>query len=295
MRSTLETMLPALRKAAFIPLTLIACQKGDKVPAYVEIPSVTLSTTTEQGGNSSKITDAWVFADEELVGVWELPAKVPVLRSGSSTITVTPAIKRNGFYDDRLRYPFYTSWSGTVEVEPKGSTVVQPVVEYMSQTLFWIEGFEDAGTQLNLTPASDTSLIIFDPIGHPDIVLDGTPCGGIILDQDHRYVRLYTDENFDVYGGPVFLEFDYRNDVVLTVGIQYLQGGVPRADPYLFLVPTRRDDGSMPWNKVYVDLSPVFNVGGITQRNFFFEVELPLSRNSGELYLDNIKLLRVLP
>lgn len=295
MRCTRALMPERLLFIALLVPCLSACTKGDKVPAYVDIPAVTVTTSGTQGSNTSRITDAWVFADEELMGVWELPARVPILREGVSTISVTPGIKRNGYYDDRLRYPFYTTWSGTVEARPNEAVTVNPTVTYIPQTNFWIEAFDDAGTQLNLTPASDTTLIIFDPVNHPDIVVDGTACGGIILDSERRYVRLFTDEDFTVFGGPVFLEFDYRNDVLLTLGIQFLDGSTPRADPFLYLVPTLRPDGTMPWNKVYVDLSPVFNIGGISQRNFYFEVNLPASRTSGQVYLDNIKLLRISP
>ncbi len=295
MRSSRDTMLRVLRTTPLILVTLFACKKGDKVPSYVMIPAVSVTTSTDQGSSTSRITDVWVYADEESMGVWELPARVPVLREGNSTITITPGIKRNGYYDDRIRYPFYTSWTGSVNVVPTEGVTISPVVTYIDQTSFWIEAFSDPGIQLNLTPASDTSLIIYDAATNADISVDGTNFAGIMLDDDHRYIRVYTDVGFNVFGGPVFLEMDYRNDVTFTVGIQYVENGLASSAPYLYVVPTMQADGNMPWNKIHVDLSPVFNVGGISQRNFYLEVSLPVSRMEGQVYFDNIKLLRTNP
>ena len=65
-----------------LPIALTACSKGEKVPAYLEVASVTLTTTPEQGASTSKITDAWISVDGTLIGVWELPARLPVLAEG---------------------------------------------------------------------------------------------------------------------------------------------------------------------------------------------------------------------
>src|SRR5438045_9346172 len=107
MRCPPETMIQTLRTTSLLLLSLVACKKGDKVASYVDIPVVALQATDAQGGATSKVTDAWVSVDDHFIGVWELPAHVPVLATGEHRITVVPAIKRNGTFDDRLRYPFY--------------------------------------------------------------------------------------------------------------------------------------------------------------------------------------------
>ncbi len=287
-------MIKTIRLLPVLILILIACKKGDKVPSYLDIPSVGLITSDVQGSATSKITDVWVYADEELMGVWELPARVPVLREGTSTIRVTPGIKRNGMFDDRLRYPFYTSWTSGVDLELKEVSTISPEVSYTSQANFWIEGFEEAGSALSVTENSDTTLIRFTPVEHPDVVLNGSPCGGFILDGAHPYIRLFTTEDFQMTGGPVFLEMDYRCNMVFTVGVLLNSGGQPQALPYVFVVPTLHDNGTSYWNKMYIDLSPVFNQA-VTQRNIFFEATLPEDLSLGHVYLDNIKLVRNTP
>lgn len=274
---------------------LIACTKGDKVPAYVEIPAVTMTTTSGQGGATSKITDAWVTVDERLIGVWELPARIPVLGEGRQVIGVTPAIKRNGAFDDRLRYPFYRTWSAEVELRREGTTAIAPTTSYIDQALVWQEGFEDPFSLITAAPGSQVQLQRFTPATNPELVfLENSPCAGLLLDATNRYARIETDEDFVSYGGPTFLELDHRSDLLITVGIKYVASGIVRSEPFIYLPPTHRSDGTMPWNKVYVDLSPLFNTA-VSQRDIFIEAELPASRSEARIYLDNIKLLRLQP
>lgn len=276
-------------------LLSMACAKGDKIPAYLTINSIALDAGPAQGGNTIRATDAWVFADEELIGVWELPARVPVLRDGNTTIAVIAGVKNNGMYDDRLRYPFFTRWTEEVSVVPAAATALQPVVRYVPQAQFWIEDFGDAGTQLIRMPNSDTTLLLFNPDSHPNDVLNGTTCGGFVLDATKRRVRLRTDQAFAATGGPLYFEMDYRNDVQLTLGLRYLAGGVITEEPYVYIAPTLRPDGSMPWNKIYIDLAPRFNLAGISQRDIYLEATLPSGSTSGRAFFDNLKVVRSSP
>lgn len=285
---TYSTLCPFL-----LAIVLGGCAKGDKVAGYIEVPSVALVTDGAQGSATSKITDAWVSIDEELIGVWELPARIPALKEGVHRVTVVPAIKRNGTFDDRLRYPFYASWSADVALNPEGTALLAPQTTYIPETEFWIEGFEDPFSRLITAAISDTTLLRFTPTTDPDLTfLDNSPCGGFRLDAGHRRIVVNTDEDFDVPGGPVFVELDYRSDVWLTVGALYRLDGAQAATPWVVVAPTLKENGSMPWNKIYIDLSPVFNTP-ITDRDVYIEAELPADRSSGQVYLDNFKLLRI--
>lgn len=284
-------MIPPLRVASALLFPLFACTKGDKVAAFVDIPAVTVQASEAQGGSTSKVTDAWVSVDEHFIGVWELPARVPVLAEGNHTITVVPAIKRNGMFDDRLRYPFYNAWSGNTQLVKEGTATVEPVSTYLNATEFWVEPCSDPIGRLNTTADSDTLLL---PPFLPDPPLDNTTCRGFALDAAHPYIRVYTDEDFEVYGGPVFLELDYRTNMYLTVGVLYNYNGNPGADPWVIVAPTLKSNGSMPWNKIYIDLSNAFNLG-ITERDIFIEASLPSGQATATAYIDNLKILRLTP
>ena len=275
------------------PIVLAACSKGEKVPAYVEVDAVSVTTTPEQGASTSKITDAWISLDGTLIGVWELPARLPVLAEGEHSITVVPAIKRNGMFDDRLRYPFYTSWSGNASLFREGTATVTPSVTYIEQTEFWIEDSQDPFSRFTVTEDSDTTLLRFTPADNPEVVfVDNTPCSGFRLDSEHPRIRIHTDEDFEVYGGPIFLELDHRSDVVITVGVLYSYSGTSYAEPWVYITPTLKDNGSMPWSKIHIDLSTPFNTA-IAERDIYIEASLPDGQSSGQVYFDNFKFLRI--
>ena len=274
-----------------LPFFFSACKKGEKVPSYLEIPAVTVL----QGDDTltSKITDVWVYADQQLLGSWELPARIPVIAEGSTFIQVSPAIKRNGMFDDRDRYPFYTWWSGYVDLQAKGSTTILPNVTYMDELDVWQETFEEPGFQLVVSEASDTTLLRFTPTDHPEVqqLPGSTAAGGFVLDQAHPYLRAYSDQDFAPTGGPMYLEIDFSTNVQLTIGVLYVDGGAPVATPFVYLTPTASSTSILPtWNKVYIDLSPVFNLG-ISQRDFYIEASAPAG-GIAHVYLDNIKLVR---
>lgn len=276
----------------FVSLLLGACTKGDRVPAYLEIPSMSVEGAIEQGLATSRITDAWVTVDDRLVGSWELPARIPILAEGQRRIGIVPAIKRNGAFDDRLQYPFYTTWTQTLALDREATVSVAPIVRYQENINFWIEGFDDTSVKLSTTSSSDTTLIRYLPAERPDLpYLEGTPCGGFVLDSSNPYIRLYSDENLGGATGPVFLEIDYRNNLSFVVGVIYTQNNVENALPLVVMVPTRRSNGTMPWNKAYIDLSALFN-SSVGNRDFYLEAQLPSDIASAEVYFDNIKLVR---
>ncbi len=271
----------------FLSVFAAGCRKGDNVPAYLEIPRIEV-VNANGTPISSKITDAWVYADDDLLGVWEIPARIPVLSEGNTRIQIQAGVKRNGMFDDRAAYPFYTWYEGTVDLARTASTTLVPQVSYTANTDLWTEAFEDAGMQLQVTEESDTT---FDRFNEPPFQFEGTAVGGFILDQQRPYIRVYTDEDFSTNGGPVFLELDYSTNVVLTIGVLYTSNGVSTGSSYVYLVPTAGGDGSTPsWNKVYIDLSPVFN-SNISQRDIYFEAWAPTG-GTARVFLDNIKLVR---
>lgn len=284
-------MFSALRKAPLVLLLLAGCSKSETVPAYLEIPSVVLSTTPEQGVATSKVTDVWVSVNDRLVGVWELPARIPIIGEGSNRITVVPAIKRNGMYDDRLRYPFFASWSGNVEFSEQTTVSIAPTTSYFNTTDIWIESFDDIGTLVEPSDPADT-LLRFTYEEHPTLVRDDTPCGGARLTSSNPSVRIQTDQDFVGASGPVFLELDFSTDVQLVVGVRYNNAGFDIAEPVVVLTPTTPNGNSPIWNKVYIDLSALFNTGAVNERDIYIEGALSSSMSSGLFLVDNIKLVR---
>lgn len=281
----------ALKFAPWVLLALVGCRKTEDVPAYVEIPAYTMATAPGQGAPSTKITDVWVTVNGDFTGVWELPARIPALAAGEASISVVPAIKRNGLFDDRLRYPFYSTWEGSADLAPGTSSTVAPVTAYLPGLNFWLEPFDAAGTLLNAATPEDT-LLIFRAETDPGLVRDGSPVGGVELTAVNSVARLVTGEEFERATGPVFLELDYSTDVELDIGLRYAQGSFVAEERYVTLVPTTGNGRSPVWNKAYIDLSTLWNTSSVTARDLFFEARLASGQSSGLVLLDNIKIVR---
>ncbi|MES2398217.1 MAG: hypothetical protein V4549_19535, partial [Bacteroidota bacterium] len=109
----------------FIVTTFISCElynPAEPIPAYIRIDKIDLATIPGQGTDSHKITDAWVYIDEQLIGCFELPATFPVLYEGSHQVKIAPGIKVNGIAATRSPYPFFNPNTQVVSFQ-KGATV----------------------------------------------------------------------------------------------------------------------------------------------------------------------------
>ena len=73
----------------------------DEEPMFIEVNSVGLETTFEQGTNRHNIVDIWPSADGQSIGVFELPITFPVVGNGPTTTMFYQAgINRVGQGDD---------------------------------------------------------------------------------------------------------------------------------------------------------------------------------------------------
>jgi hypothetical protein len=97
----------AYRYLLFLGLILSACVKNNPDPAWLEVTEWTLeanpSLSGEDGQLTHNITDAWVYVDEQLIGVFEVPFKIPILKEGSASIRLYPTIRVNGIAATKMR------------------------------------------------------------------------------------------------------------------------------------------------------------------------------------------------
>jgi hypothetical protein len=75
-----------------------AINPAEKVPTYIQIDSVQVlnMVPAKHGSVSHKITDVWVYYNLQLLGAFELPAKIPVLADGKGQLQVVAGIWDNG-------------------------------------------------------------------------------------------------------------------------------------------------------------------------------------------------------
>ncbi len=270
-----------------LSITLFSCSKEDyeaQVPTYISISDITLTTDYAiQGSASENITDAWVFINDDLVGVYELPAKFPVLKEGNSTIKVYGGIKDNGIASSRARYLPYAPYVEQLNFVAGETISINPVVTYDSDATFsWLEDFENSSLSFLYTADSDTTIN-----KQSTDVKEGNYSGHVYLE---NHMDFFEATSFGLTGiprdgTPVYLELDVKTNEPMLIGI-YVDDN---QYPYWNL------STSSVWKKVYVNLTDVFvNTPAGTEMKVFFgikEVTSPFLTDNPEIFIDNLKLV----
>jgi len=273
-----------------VGIIISSCSKEDyeaQIPTYISIDNISLTTDQlTEGSASSNIVDAWVFINDDFVGVYELPAKFPVLKEGNKTIKVYAGIKDNGISTTRKKYLLYSPYEEQIDLV-KGETItLNPVVTYQSSANFtWIEDFENPSLSFLYTSGSDT--IINKTSSN---VFEGSYSGEISLTDNMDFFEA-TSVGYSTIprqGQPVYLELDFKTNEQLTLGVY-----IGTSQQALVTLNT-----TSSWKKIYINLTELINAGSSTAE---VKVFLGIREGSGvtfltsnpEIYIDNIKLVHL--
>jgi len=273
-----------------IGITFFSCSKENyeaKIPAYISINQIILSTNlVTEGSSSSNITDAWVYIDNDLVGVFELPAKFPVLKEGSANLKVFAGIKDNGINNPRTRYLLYAPYEEQLNLV-KGETLeINPAVSYASGVNFaWLEDFENASLSFLYSSGSDTIIN-----KQSTDIKEGAFSGQVFLDANMDFFEA-TSSTFTTIphnASPVYFELDFKTNEPLVVGI-YIDTG---QFAWMTLNTTNT------WKKIYINLTDVINTNPpSTELKVFFGIkstaENPFGVTNPEIFIDNLKLVHL--
>jgi hypothetical protein len=260
-----------------IVLVFASCQKEDTegIPTYLKIDNITL----DEGNTTSNITDAWVYVNDQLQGVYELPAKFPVLEEEIQTVRIKAGIKVNGIASSRIANPFYTSYYEDITFTPNETKTITPIVSYLNGIDFFLEDFEGSGLEI------DTDSLSFTRDN-----IDGlTGNYGKITLKDSMYISEITTfelKNLPQAGAPVFLELDYKSNTQFLVGVyvNYPQSVIQK--DLLWINPKQE------WNKIYVNLTTTISEGiNASSFKLFIGMKRDFELEKNELYFDNLKVV----
>lgn len=265
---------------------LIGCDKEEKVPAYLSINSMSLTSNYLVVGTAShNIKDAWVYIDGQVLGVYELPARFPVLSEGRHSLNIAAGIFVDGVSATRTKYPFYNFYDTIIDFVA-GQTLALPApipVKYFEgQTYTWYEDFEGTGFTFIANPSSDVQII-----GTTDDVFEGTGSAKFTLTSDDpKFDGQMQDGYAIVTQNSTFLELNYKTEQPFSVGMR-VSTGVSTKTVYVATVNT-----SAAWNKIYIDLSKVVNENQSADLfRVYIYAELSSGRSQSIVYLDNFKLI----
>jgi len=274
--------------ASLCILLLSACKKDGAIPAYVQL---NVPVVEDANGHlvSSKITDLWVYLNDEPVGVWESGSHVPLIGAGTATLKVIAGVRNNGASNDRIQYPFYQTWQQTVNLVPEQTVNITPVFHYYDNAYFWLADFE-TGNRFDTSDCTATLVLV---PSDSTLVGQGSHNGLIALDTDHSlYNGVSSGDPFYSTGPPAFLEMDYRSDTRIEVGVRYMYAGSLAQVTYAYLLATGNSGNVLPWNKVYIDLGTPWNQPGALDKRFYIRAKLENGATTGEVQVDNIKIVR---
>lgn len=276
----------------FAVLFLSSCKKleeGEGIPSYIKIDTIKLTTVAGQGSATHKIVDAWIFVDDQPLGTFELPCKIPALKAGLHKISVRPGIQLNGVAATRVPYPFYTFYEETVTLYQDSAITINPTVKYFQDTEFpYIEDFTSGGVSLIADPAYNDTTIIRLTSG-PEL-LDG-PCGFIHMPPgniDSVLVYMNTAVALPKGGANVYLEMDYKTNYPMLIG---MYANNPSSVVQEALYGVNEKEG---WNKIYFNLTQFVSSqqSAQTYNLFFGIIKAPEDTTKDvKIYIDNIKLV----
>jgi hypothetical protein len=286
---------PYLLLLSSILLLSNGCNNDLATPAasWMYIPRFDLINPFEPSDTTTKVGFVQVYVDSLLIGAYNLPALVPVLRDGAADIVLVAGIEDNGISATQALYPFYNSYHTIADLTYGDSTTVIPTLSYnMNETQFGLhESFEssnsylideDGNTQTGVGVSTDPAEVAY-----------GLRCGVVNLGQSDStrvfegtcQFRAPLPQN----GTPVYIEMDYNTDVVLQVSLRmYVNDQATDNQPIIYLTPTEGD-----WNKIYINATDLLQALEAETFSISFKAILPADQEAGRILLDNIKLLHV--
>ena len=300
LRSVLGSMYKPISIATLFIYIFLGCSLLDnpeKIPSFILINSVDLEiNNSDEGTDSHAISDAWIYVNSNLEGVYELPATIPLHYQGNQEISIYPGIKKNGISADREKYSFYTPHIQSIDLIPDSVITINPVVDYKDDIYIWIEDFEDPQPKFEKFSTSDTDIVIIDS---PLSELFEGKAGAIRMNSNNYYCEIRTDvlefddlpTNLNI---PAYMEMNYKCNYNFEVGILHKDNSIPSyiKQPLITLLPTTDIDGVSQWNKTYLYLPDATNFStSATHFDIYISVLNDQSIDGIDILLDNIKVI----
>jgi len=278
---------------ALFPL-LSACVKNNPDPSWLQVNEWTISANPSlslaEGELTQNISDAWVYIDDELIGVFQVPFKIPILKEGAVTFKVYPAIKNNGISATKKIYPFLKEFVINGTLVKNQTFAINPTTQYKENLTFWIEDFEDAS--FSITDDPNTSAANIDTDNENLQWFNGNSYGKVILNATDSTWIAFTSEPYMVLpkGKECYLEIDYKVTNNLTTGLIYVTSSSTINNSHIRLNAQKPEVAV--WKKIYIDLREL--IGNSPSGSVFsqsFVAALDKENTEGIILIDNIKVI----
>lgn len=266
------------------------------IPAYIKIDSVTVDAFPIGGNNVQQITAFQLYQNQNFLGTYPIPSKIPVDAQGTNKYSIAPYVKLNGNSAQLSPYLSLQFFDTQLTVE-RGSVIeCVPQFKYRpSVKLLWQEDFEDASSTLVPVSVTKGDTTFMD---ERDFDLNGRFKGKskvfvarfkqIDSVRKMDLASFTTFKNIPVDGTDVYLDFDIKTDLPVQIFLKRVSATKgTEFVPYLLINPTKNN-----WKRFYVDL--VYETQGQptgTTIDIYFSFDKSANFvGNHEILFDNIRL-----
>jgi len=270
-----------------------ACVKNNPDSAWLQVNEWSISAnpslSLEEGELTENISEAWVYINDEVIGVFQVPFKIPILKEGNVTFKIFPAIKNNGISATKKIYPFLKEYVINGTLVKNQVFTINPTTQYKDNLSFWIEDFEDASFQITDDPNTSAANIDTDNV---DLQwFNGNAYGKVVLNTEDSTWIAYTTEQLSLpKGQECYLEIDYKVTNNVTTGLIYVTSESTTNNVHIRLNAQKPDVAV--WKKIYIDLREL--IGNSPSGSLFsqsFIASLDEGNTEGIILIDNIKVI----
>lgn len=274
-------------------LLFTSCVKNNPDPSWLEVNEWTLLANTELNGTEGELshnfTDAWVYVDDKVIGVFEVPFKIPLLLDGDVNIKIYPAIKNNGIAATKKIFPFAEVYEIDGTLIKNQVLKLNPVTKYNKLCKFWIADFEDANDDIEEDVNSQVSLTT----NNDPLISKWGYYGEVNLTSTDSLWIAYTQDNTVLpKGKEVYLEIDFYNTNAVITGVLAVSPTSNKNNQNIQLNP--QDPAKVKWKKIYIDLKEIIsNSPDAVYFRQTFQALLDKGDTEGKIILDNIKVVYI--
>lgn len=272
---------------------LSACIKNNPDPSWIEVNPFVLVSNPSLSGSEGQLTkdfrDVWLYIDDQMIGCFQTPFKIPILKEGNVNIKIYPAVRNNGIATDKKIYPFMNVYEINSKLVKNQTLTVNPVTSYVNNSNFWIEDFEDASIKIQDDPnTSLASLFISSDNLTP---FNGFNYGKVVLTElDSVWVANTTEQLPIAKNKPCFMEVDYYNTNSFVQGFLALNtnGSIYQDNAGFNEQPVN----TVKWKKMYIELTELIG-NSANGSNFIqtFKAKLDSLQTVTFICIDNIKIV----
>jgi len=260
-------------------------------PTIVHLQPFNFQVEPGQGSGTNKITETWVNANGNFLGVFTPPVDIYYLDQGETWFTFYPGIRNNGIAGDPIQYPIFAVDSFEFLAGEGVDIEIQPVTAYKPGTVFsLVADFELSNPFTDNRDTVSASNLVRSSVD----VFEGQYSGQMVLSQEANFIEvghavpmsgLPADGNT-----PTYLELRYKSEVEFSIGVLAIELDGQSYSNFFYLVRP-----SSEWNMLYIELTDQIAVSATPAYKILFRSLYPAGSPEPQynIFLDNIKVVHL--